>query len=243
MQLCVLQGDWGETQPAYLEEVLKDAASHINRLLDDPFEGNIIIKSCPEDQDPKVHYRNSSDDPFCISLSVRDSRWNQFAFQFSHEFCHVLSNYEHLRANPNNWLHEAICELASVFTLRRMAERWLTDPPYCNGAGYSVYLKQYVDRRLSRPAVQLPNGITLQDWLSSEEESLRNCKYQRKKNAVVAYILLSIFEDAPEGWNAIRCLPNSTTSLEEYFVDWHSEVNAKDKPFIERLAQVFCYTI
>ena len=65
-----------------------------------------------------------------FGYSARDRKWAKFGYQFSHEFCHVLSNYENLKANPNNWFHEAICELASVFTLRRMAERWPTHPPY-----------------------------------------------------------------------------------------------------------------
>ena len=73
----------------------------------------------------------------------RDRQQNQYAYQFAHEFCHVLSGYEGLEGNPNNWFHETICELASVFTLRRMAERWPTHPPYPNWAGYSKHLLEY----------------------------------------------------------------------------------------------------
>ena len=112
-------------------------------------------------------YRGPPDDPFVIQLTARDLEWSQFAYQFSHEFCHVLSNYENLKANPNNWFHEAICELASVFTLRRMAERWQTNPPYPNWADYVAALRDYSEKRLSRQRVQLPRGVTLQSWLSS----------------------------------------------------------------------------
>ena len=149
--------------------------------------------------------------PSSSSLLPVTIEWSQFAYQFSHEFCHVLSNYENLKANPNNWFHEAICELASVFTLRRMAERWRTHPPYPNWADYvAAKLRDYSEKTLSRQEVQLPEGVTLQSWLSSQEESLRKGEYQREKNDLVAYALLPIFENTPEGWNAIRNFPTSS---------------------------------
>ena len=116
----------------------------------------------------------------------RDRQQNQYAYQFAHEFCHVLSGYEGLEGNPNNWFHETICELASVFTLRRMAERWPTHPPYPNWAGYSKHLLEYAAKRQKREEVQLPIGTTLLDWLSSHESGLRNDRYQRDKNDLVA---------------------------------------------------------
>ena len=243
MQLYVSKTDWGAAQPNDIEKLLKDTASHLNRLLRNPFEGIIYIKSFPPNEDPLTAYRRSSKNPFCIYLSVRDRDWCRFAYQFSHEFCHVLSDYERLKDNPNNWFHEAICELASVFTLRRMAERWLTDPPYPNWADYAKTLKRYLQDLLSPPEVQLPEGVTLQAWLSSHEETLRRDRYRRKKNALVAYVLLPIFESTPAGWNAIRSLPSSSGCLQEYFVDWHSSVDPENKTFVAHLSNVFGYTI
>ena len=51
---------------------------------------------------------------------------------------------------------------------------------------------------------QLPTGMTLSTWLQSEEEGLRQDRYLRDKNALVAYSLLPIFESDPAGWNFIR---------------------------------------
>ena len=54
-----------------------------------------------------------------IKLSARDTYWNKYAYQFAHEFCHVISKHDNLKENPNNWFHEAICELSiHAFTLR-----------------------------------------------------------------------------------------------------------------------------
>ena len=243
MQLYVLQTDWGSAQPNDIERLLKDTASHLNRLLRNPFEGIIYIKSFPLNEDPLTAYRRSPEDPFCIYLSVRDCYWAQFAYQFSHEFCHVLSRYEVLRDNPNNWFHESICELASVFTMRRMAEAWQTKPPYPNWASYAQALNNYVQELLSRPERKLPEGMTLPDWLSSHEETVRKDEYQREKNAAVAYSLLPIFEHCPAGWNAIRNLPASLGRLQGYLADWHSSVETADKPFVVSLSQAFGYSI
>ena len=221
MQLHVQQADWGDARLNDIETLLNDTASHLNRLLRTPFQGTICVVPSPPGEPPRARYREPPDAPFVIWLTARDLEWSQFAYQFSHEFCHVLSNYENLKANPNNWFHEAICELASVFTLRRMAERWRTHPPYPNWADYAAKLRDYSEKTLSRQEVQLPEGVTLQSWLSSQEESLRKDAYQREKNALVAYALLPIFESAPEGWNAIRKFPTSSGCLADYLVDWH----------------------
>ena len=74
--------------------------------------------------------------------------------------------------------------------------------------------------------------MTLSTWLRSEEESLRQDRYQRDKNAVVAYSLLPIFETEPVGWNAIRRLPDSTATFQDYLLEWHRQVEPSDKPFV-----------
>jgi hypothetical protein len=253
MQLYVLPCDWGETQLNDIERVLKDTASHLNQLLRNPFEGIIHVKSLPLDADPYtpyVEWREPLDEPFVIWLAVldpdgHDRDWCKYAYQFSHEFCHVLSDYNSLKGNPNNWFHESICELASVFTLRCMAETWTTNPPYCDPAwaSYAQAFRDYAQKLLLCPKRNLPEAMTLPDWLSSHEESLREKKDQRNKNAAVAYSLLSLFENHRAGWNAIQSLPDCSGSLKEYFTAWHSCADAADKDFIACLSKAFDYTL
>ena len=89
----------------------------------------------------------------------------------------------------------------------------------------------------------MPAGMNLHAWLSSHEDVLREDEYQRKKNKLVAYALLPIFESLPMGWNAIRSFPNCTGYLEEYFTAWHSSVDPVGKTFVARLSNAFDYTI
>ena len=240
MQITVAQCDWGDSQLRDIEVLLADVGSHLTRLFREPLSGTIVVATTPSTDDvPITLYRPSPKSPFVILLQARDRKWARFAYQFSHELCHVLSDYEGLRENPNSWFHEALCELASVFTLRRMAERWPAYPPYPNWADYAESITSYVQERLSCKESQLPIGMTLSAWLLSEEESLREDPYQRDKNAVVSYSLLPLFENEPTGWNAIRDLPVSSAILKDYLRQWCLQVDPRDRQFVNRILQLF----
>ena len=240
LSIVVAEGDWGDAQPDNIERLLRDVASHFTGLIREPLTGIVTVAPTRStDNHPITLYRPSPQSPFPIMLQARDRKWARFAYQFAHELCHVVSDYERLRGNPNGWFHEALCELASVFTLRRMAERWPTYPPYPNWANYTESLASYVQELLLCKEHQLPEGMTLFGWLLSEEESLRkNCEL-RDKNAVVAYSLLPIFESEPAGWNAIRRLPDSSAMFKDYLCDWHSQVESIDQSFLNRIIQLF----
>ena len=166
--------------------------------------------------------------------------WSQYAYQFSHELCHVMCDFEGLSAdNPNRWFHEALCELASVFTLRRMAAQWSASPPYPTWATYATALAGYAAELLNRTDHQVPSGLTLADWFASSEIMLRADPYQRGANATAAYSLLPVFEDEPQGWNAVRHLPDSRGPLVDYIADWHRAVSELDRAFVLRVLNSF----
>ena len=139
----------------------------------------------------------------------------------------------------NKWFHEAICEMASVFTIRRMAEAWPTRPPYPNWAEYSQSLASYAESYLARDERRVPTGMTLSTWLLSEEEGLREDCCQRDKNAVVAYSLLPIFESEPTLWNAIRRLPDSSAMFREYVLEWHAWAEPTERTLVKRILAAF----
>ena len=155
---------------------------------------------------PMTHCRLSPDDLFRVQLTARDKLWAQFAYQFAHELCHVLSNLERLRGNPNNWFVEALCELSSVFTLRKMAERWRTQPPYPNWASDAASLAGYTVRTSCQRTL-LSFVEFHQPTKSSQEDDLREAstrkefgdfsEIDRDKIAVFSHALLPIFENRP----------------------------------------------
>jgi hypothetical protein len=49
-------------------------------------------------------------------------------YQFAHEFAHILSNYERHAdskvARQHEWFEEALCEVASLYALKRVGMQW-----------------------------------------------------------------------------------------------------------------------
>ena len=44
MQIFTVQDDWGDASIADINELLRDTASHLERLLGEPFDGIIYVK-------------------------------------------------------------------------------------------------------------------------------------------------------------------------------------------------------
>ena len=240
MNITVAPYGWGTAKPIDVQVLLEDAATSLTRLMRDPVSGTVVVVPAPcDDFTPRTHYRPSHNDPFFIQLTARDRKWAQFTYQFFHELCHVLSDYERLRGSRNGWFHEVLCELASVFTLRRLAEGWTSIPPYPNWGHYAAELSTYAEEYVSREERRLPTSMTLSAWLLSEEDSLRQDRYQRDKNAVVAYSLLPLFESEPMRWNTIRNLPDSSPMFKDYLSEWQSQVEPFDRPFVKRILGLF----
>lgn len=188
----------------------------------------------PGRKSPQTDYRSSDNMAYPINLTAKDHYWSKFAYQFSHEFCHVLSGYERFRfiRHPNNWwFHESVAELASMFVLRRMGERWQHHPNTL-WARFAPSHTKYADDLLKSHASNTPSG-SFRGWLRENEADLQADPYRRDENGVVALKLLPNFEDEPSGWNAVRHLPAADGHIREYVQSWRASVDAEDRSFVD----------
>lgn len=238
MHINICTCDWGEARRQDLHALLVDTASHIHRELRQPVEGTINVVNLPSLDGPRTIYRQDGKGPFDITLTARDLKWAKFAYQFAHEYCHVQSGYERLRDNPNNWFHESICELASLYTLRSMGERWLKKPPYPNWATYAPHLTAYANNIISARTLVGVSDRNFAAWPLAEETELRKDPYQREKNKLVACRLLGLFEECPRGWNAITVLPDSKALMLDYLKEWRVAAEPDDRPFLDQVTAV-----
>ena len=243
MKIVVHPSGWGTGSPLDVKAVLEDVARYVSQPLRAPLQETVHVNpTASEEDDPMTCLRRGPgeppvDGPITILLAARGHRWAQFAYQFGHELCHVLTPFEDLERSPNNWFHEAICELAALVTLRRMTEGWPASAPLDNWSSGSISPGEYFARH-QKPEMQLPQGVTLSDWLAASETQLRENRYLRTQNAVVANELLPIFESEPAGWNATRKFPRSESLLMEYLHEWSAEAD-DDRPFVERIIRRF----
>jgi len=234
MLLRVRQVGWGEVTPEEIQNLLTDVTKQLLQHVQVVPDGTINIEPGSTDY-PEVRYRNFFSDPYTVFLSARNRSWSQYSYQFAHEFCHILSNYERLRLPQNKWFHECLCELASIFVLRQMALTWRVSPPYKNWVSYSDALASYAEDLIVQPTNTLPSGQNFQNWLRVNEPRLQADPYQRTLNRLVAVRLLPSFEKTPGIWRTIPFLPNSTADLQLYLEEWASACPESDRVYVHEV--------
>ncbi len=175
-----------------------------------------------------------------IKLATGGTAWAQYTYQFAHELCHVLCNYDD---DPSRckWFEETLCELASLFVLRRSAETWKEKPPYANWKNYAGSLSGYADARIKE--APLPTGKTLAEWYKENADALAKNAVDRGKNTIAAVQLLALFEKTPAHWEAVTWLNTEKMTeahtFTEYLRAWRSNSPEKHRAFINDIAKAF----
>lgn len=238
MNTQINSSDWGSARVADVQKVLESVVDVMDSYFESSIDSDIIVKY-HETEGPMVLYDNGE---YQVLLSSNNTYWAQYSYQFSHEYCHIRTNY--IYDNPKTkWFEETICELASLFTLRRMSEVWKTSPPYENWSDYSSALYDYSKNWTEEEGKTLPKNIEFLDWFRANLSSLENDRYIRKDNAIIAIKLLPIFEANTKLWLAITYL-NTWTIMAPYdiyqlFDNWLSCVPNELKSVVNILVHEF----
>ncbi len=236
----VADASWGgEIQN--VDRVLHSAADELWRYFPERALKPILVE--PKGG-PITLYRRGPNGEYLVRLNTGGRLWAQYSYQFAHEFAHILANYDE-RERCNKWFEESICETASLFVLRRMAERWKVRPPYPNWKDFGPSLAAFADDRIR--AAQLPPGKTLAQWFRENEPLLRQEPCLRDKNTFVAAALLPLFDNQPEYWEAIAWLndgaSHDTRSFARYLGDWHARVPERLRPIVRQIAREFAVEV
>lgn len=232
----VADAPWGG-QIADVQKVLDSAANQLWPYFSDRKLPTILVE--PKGG-PITLYQRGPAGEIRVRLNTGDRLWAQHAFQFAHEFGHILCNYDPA-PNRNKWFEESICEAASLFALRRMAKVWERDPPYPNWKSYAPSLASYAEDRMKNS--QLPDGASLAAWYREHADSLYRDPVMREKNLIVATALLPLFEKEPEHWASVAYLnvtaPRESQTFSTYLAEWHTRCPAKHRPFVATIARQF----
>ncbi|MDH3585413.1 MAG: hypothetical protein OER86_14515, partial [Phycisphaerae bacterium] len=143
---------------------------------------------------PIVLYDRGPAGEYRVRLNTGETYWAQYAFQFAHEFCHILCNYDQ-DPRRNKWFEESICELASLFVLRRLSHAWKKNPPYPHWRSFAPAFDKYARNRMNQGT--LPADRSLAQWYREHVQTLEKKSTQRALNQVVAVALLPMFEKDP----------------------------------------------
>jgi hypothetical protein len=233
----VVRDGWGQAAPATVKRVFESTAREIWKHCPNRKLSPIIVSA---KGGPIVLYDRGPNGEFVVRLNTGDLYWSQYAYQFAHEFCHILCNYDQDKTG-NKWFEESICEMASLFALRRMGESWKTLPPFGHWKGYAKHLTAYAEDRMKKS--RLPKDKTLVDWYERHAERLHGTAVDRELNNVVATALLPLFEADPQHWAAVAYLnhgkPEKPQTFAEFLTDWHKHCPKRHRDFVTRVAKEF----
>ncbi len=243
LDIRVGDGGWGNADKEDVERVLYSVAAELEPYF--PHGQLPLIKVEHGDDTPIALYERLSGGQYVILLTAKDRHWSQLAYQFAHELTHVLSNFDNSairqakQNDPNQWFEESICEAASLFALKKMASTWEVSPPYEQWKDYAPALRRYAEEMQLEAHRSLPQGTTLANWFSQNEQAVRIDPYRRASNEIVAERLLKLFEQHPQSWGAISFLNHdkqmATHNLREYLQQWYACCPEAHKNFVQQV--------
>lgn len=233
VEIKLIEGDWGAGKADILA-VLRSSTEPLLAQFPDHKAMKINVES---QGGPIVLYRRDPGNAYRVKLNVKGMYWSQYAYQFSHELCHILCQYRE-GPNWNGWFEESLCELASLYSLRVMGETWKTDAPYPNWKGYGKSLNQYAQKMIDE--TEVPEDLS--KWYRFHREALQSKATDRAKNRVAAVAMLPIFEKSPDLWIAIasiNAIPNREVEFPEFLREWHKASPEPQRRGVAEVAKLF----
>lgn len=196
---------------------------------------------------PLVQYGGNSLTGFDIYLTANNNNWCMHLYQFCHEICHILSQYQQVQ-HCNQWFEESFCEASSLYCIKTIAEMggrgegpclnlWAGEIPY------HLALESYADKILKSPDRDL-NDLQLQQWLIKYQAELRSNPYIRCLNGVVANQLLPLVFATPSNWAALEFIntkpcASGQDSLSQYLDNWMSAAPNKLHTLVNQIKGIF----
>lgn len=217
----VQRAEWGGAEPQDIERVLSSVASVLIR--DFPDRASTRVRVVRGREGPRALFEKNGDGAYVIVLNVQGTRWDQFAYQFSHELCHILTNFEHREPGQegedrqHQWFEEALCEAVALMGLKRVAALWEKSPPYPHWRSYARAFSDYAAALSSQAHRHLTAGKTIREWYGEQSMQLARNPYSRETNEVLATRLLPLIEQTPAALASIAYLNRLGASAPESF--------------------------
>jgi hypothetical protein len=238
-------GGWGNACTQDIETVLYSVADEL--LARVPAKLNTPIVVTHSHGNPIALYDKGANGEYRVQLHARDQRWSQLAYEFAHELCHIMSNYEENvgadTVKHNQWFEETLCEAASLYTLRSMAATWESPGDDARWAHLAPNLRKFADQLVAEGHRRLPDGTPLATWLRDNEQRLRNDPYLRDKNEAIANLLLPLFEENPDSWDALHYLNldpgDARNDFGQYLRNWYANAAPGHRAFVASVLNLF----
>jgi hypothetical protein len=229
-----VQGDWDGSLPhsaLLVMSRMREACLAGVRLVSDRQPERIRVDNHAEEP-PHIwlHFDRAPFAWIVVDIGPRD--WSKLAYQFGHEFGHVVCNIwspEGNSANPSAaaWLEEALAEAFSIHGQGALADGWARDPPFPGDSAFAGAIRQYRDNLVTKyQTIATEQGATvdLASWFRAHRSALEtNGDIRGPASGAVLAVLAEMTAD-PGGIEAMGALnrwpPQSGLSLEDYLRLW-----------------------
>jgi hypothetical protein len=240
----VQPGGWGNASTQDIETVLTSVADVL--IPQFPNHASARIAVAFSGSGPRVLAEKTSDGAYQVLLNVRGARWDQFAYQFSHELCHIVTNFEHREigapgSRSHQWFEETVCEVVSLVALNRLAARWNESPPHAGWSDYASAFRRYAERLLASDHRVISPATSMAMWYRENQRSLESDPYLREKNEAAATVLLRLFEADPDNLAAIAYMNETRErgSFAAYLASWYDCCPEPQRSLVRQLIAVF----
>ena len=245
LEIAVQDGGWGGSSAKEIRAIALSAGTEIARHCPRTRIGPIVVHH--RDDHPQTAWERTPDGKIIVGIEARDRQCAQIAFQFAHEFCHVLATQGNdwrrtWRADgkPNLWLEESLAEAASLFALRAMSRSWERSAPFRNWRSYAPEFAAYAGERMRASAAG--GHADFVRWFRQNEPAMRRNPTLRTSNSIVALQLLPLLEAEPRAWEALAFLNLGTRDRRQplaiFLAEWRQNCPPALRPFVTKVAQV-----
>lgn len=248
----VAAGNWGAVDARDIQVFLEAVAGEFLAYVGDPGQGPLKIRVVPRGGSPRVLYERGRDGEYVVQLTARNETWFQYAYQFSHELCHIVSHFDHKERagdeviSGNQWFEESLCETAALYTLKHLAASWADEAPARQWAGYGPLFASYAEFLQAQPHRRSATNQSVDQWYRENRVALEANPYQRESNERLATALLPLFESDAGRWRAIAYLNNDTASAAKGFADflgdWYLACPAEAREVVQQTMELFGFT-
>ena len=108
MNTIITPFNWGEAKVVYQQKVLGSVTEILDFYFEDTINEDVLVEH-NADIGPIVLFERGPNNEYQVKLSAKDNAWDKHSYQFSHEYCHIRTNY--MNGNQKSkWFEETICE-------------------------------------------------------------------------------------------------------------------------------------
>ena len=111
----VQRDEWGDASIADIRAVLRSSAGELWKHIPDGRLDTILVSRSRKS--PIVLFERGPKQEYRVKLNVKGTHWAQFAYQFAHEFCHILAKYDK-DEDSNEWTRDG---QSALFVIPRIA--------------------------------------------------------------------------------------------------------------------------